>query len=449
MSQPIYIVTAYRWGHNNDGGRIYWAGADEDEAIRHAKAAKHGDGGKYGVAVDEWIGDEHRQVEYFRSGGNANATQPEFSLVQELWARVGANVVDLEVPSVQAIVEREKRMVEALCPQAEEPTRPDEGDMIAVPEPSSEGRAAVWMAFVAKTNDALDSLDKFKADVANQLGAINRRLTVLGHPAEEPVSFDSERERAKQVILVILYYAERPCSLDQIHTAAYWAHRRFADTQPGYLSAWPIMRMLRGPGIDKFDLLLGELVAEGKVETKEIDHGGHKGFRFALRGDVELGGLSDGAMDAIAYATAQVSGKGAEQVSRESRQISRAWQAAQHGEEINIYLDSLGDDEYEEYMTQGEDIGRQMDAVADPPDNPTLQELRERAGYSVEEVECVMDWDGGTEERYENDTMCIATNERRALGALYSRPGVVLNENDIRNAEAATRAEAEKAADGT
>lgn len=43
--------------------------------------------------------------------------------------------------------------------------------------------------------------------------------------------------------------------------------------------------------------------------------------------------------------------------------MSRAWREAQDGEEINIYLDSLGDDEYREYTAQAEKIGRQIDAV--------------------------------------------------------------------------------------
>lgn len=177
---------------------------------------------------------------------------------------------------------------------------------------------------------------------------------------------DHDKERAKQIILAIVHQAGGVFSnKTNLYKAFYHAHRQFADTQPGYLSAWPIVRMPRGPGIDRFDVLLGELMAEGKVETKEIDHGEHKGFRFALRGDVELGELPAGATEAIAYAAAQVCGKGAKQVSRESHEVSRAWRAAQDGEEINIYLDSLGDDEYREYMTQAEDIGRRIDAVLD------------------------------------------------------------------------------------
>jgi hypothetical protein len=176
---------------------------------------------------------------------------------------------------------------------------------------------------------------------------------------------EHDKERAKQILLEIIRQAGGVFdNKTNLYKAFYHAHLRFADEQPGYLSAWPIVRMPRGPGIDRFDMLLGELMAEAKVETKEINHGEYTGFRFALReSETERGDLPDGASEAIEYGVSQVRGKRTDQVSRESHEMSRAWQKAEDGEELNIYLDSLGDDEYREYTAQAESIGRQIDAV--------------------------------------------------------------------------------------
>ena len=130
--------------------------------------------------------------------------------------------------------------------------------------------------------------------------------------------------------------------------AFYYAHLRYADTQPGYLSNWPIVRMPRGPGIHDFDVLLGELMAEGKVETKQVDWESCSGFRFSLCEDsTKRSPLPAGAVEAIAFGVGQVSGKSAGQVSRESHESSRAWQNAQDGEELNIYVDTIPDEEYQ------------------------------------------------------------------------------------------------------
>jgi len=177
---------------------------------------------------------------------------------------------------------------------------------------------------------------------------------------------EQHKQRAKRIILEIIRQAGGIFdNKTNLYKAFYHAHLRFADTQPGYLSTWPIVRMTRGPGIDNFDVLLGELMAEGRVETKQTDHGQHKGFRFLLRGEQpECVDLPEGAIEAIAYGVAQVLGKRAAQVSRESHEVSRAWRDAEDGDELNIYLDSLDEDEYQDYVRRARKIALEIEALS-------------------------------------------------------------------------------------
>ncbi|MFH1269274.1 MAG: hypothetical protein ABIK89_26395 [Planctomycetota bacterium] len=172
---------------------------------------------------------------------------------------------------------------------------------------------------------------------------------------------DNDKELAKQIILEIVRQAGGTLTnKTNLYKAFYHAHLRFAETQPSYLSAWPIVRMPRGPGIDRFDVLLGELMAEGKLETKEVTLGEYRAFRFMLLKDVECGDLPVGAVDAIAYGVAQVEGKAAERVSRESHDMSRAWREAEDGEELNIYTDLLSDEEYQERIERSRALAEAM-----------------------------------------------------------------------------------------
>jgi len=158
-----------------------------------------------------------------------------------------------------------------------------------------------------------------------------------------------EKGLAKRIIVEIIRQAGGTFdNKTNLFKAFYYAHLRYADTQPGYLSNWPIVRMPRGPGIHDFDVLLGELMAEGEVETKQVDWGNCSGFRFSLCEEAaEPSPLPAVALEAITFGVREVSGKSAAQVSRESHESSRAWRNAQDGEELNIYVDTIPEEEYQ------------------------------------------------------------------------------------------------------
>lgn len=157
-----------------------------------------------------------------------------------------------------------------------------------------------------------------------------------------------EKEVAKQIITEIVHQAGGTLvGKASLSIAFYHAHLHFAESQPGYLSAWPIVHRPWGPGIHDLDLVLAELMAEGKVEAKQIASAGCIGFTLRMcDAGAKPSRLPEDAIRSIAYGVQQVVGRSAGQVSRDAHEVSRAWRNSQDGEELNIYTDNIPEDEY-------------------------------------------------------------------------------------------------------
>lgn len=159
-----------------------------------------------------------------------------------------------------------------------------------------------------------------------------------------------EKQKAKQIILEIIRQAGGSLTnKTNLYKAFYYAHLQYAANNPDLLSTWPIVRMPLGPGIDKFDVLIGELVAEGMLEIEEVKFGEHTGFRFILTESASekvRQRLSDDACQAIAIGVKAVKGKTADRVSQDSHDQSRTWRDAKDGEELPIYADLFSEEEY-------------------------------------------------------------------------------------------------------
>lgn len=163
---------------------------------------------------------------------------------------------------------------------------------------------------------------------------------------------DEHTKLAKNVMLAILSLAKEsgqgPLSWAELDKVWYVAHVRFADTQAGYLTSWPTVRGVDGPQIGKGGLMC-KLIHEWKAGFDE------DGWRFIPLTGFSAGDLPDGAVEAIQYGVDQSTGT--------SHMGSRAWRLGKNGDELNIYLDSLSDEVYAEYMTQGEAIGKTIKEV--------------------------------------------------------------------------------------
>ena len=155
-----------------------------------------------------------------------------------------------------------------------------------------------------------------------------------------------DKKRAKAIIVEIIRQAGGRFRNKTNLFKAFWrAHVAYASSHLLPLSDWPIVRMPQGPGIDRFDQLIGELMAEGVVETEEEPCGEFTRIVFHLATEGE-GDLGPDEIEAIRAGVDAVSGQTAARVSDDSHDESRAWQGAKNGDEIDVFLDVMSDEEY-------------------------------------------------------------------------------------------------------
>ena len=134
----------------------------------------------------------------------------------------------------------------------------------------------------------------------------------------------------------------------RLYKAFYFAHLYYAELAPGYLSDWPIVKMPHGPGIDRGAELIAELKQAGVIATEHVQEGPFQSVRFQLsRADLPGEPLSDEATDAIRQAVQLVQERTAGDLSEMTHEFSRSWNSAQQGEELNIYIDLIPEDEYD------------------------------------------------------------------------------------------------------
>ncbi|WP_373650573.1 hypothetical protein [Schlesneria sp. DSM 10557] len=148
-------------------------------------------------------------------------------------------------------------------------------------------------------------------------------------------------DRAKQIIVEIIRQSGGEFHNKTNLYKAFWiAHLSFADATGGILSTWPIVKMPNGPGIDRHQILLGELLTDGIIEIEQKE-GQYEAFIFRLSDKTSIPQMEDEELDAIKDGIAGVRGKSAKQVSFESHENSISWNQADIGEEMNLYLDII------------------------------------------------------------------------------------------------------------
>ena len=160
------------------------------------------------------------------------------------------------------------------------------------------------------------------------------------------MSPEAQKDRAKRIIVELVRQAGGVFYNKTNLFKAFWrAHLAYSADHPGYLSAWPIVKMPQGPGIDRADQLIGEMLEEGWLTLTEQSMGQHTGLVFALGDTVPPCALDRQAVAAIREGVAAVDGKRASTVSDESHRDSRAWNQAEMGKELDVYIDLVPDDE--------------------------------------------------------------------------------------------------------
>jgi hypothetical protein len=158
-----------------------------------------------------------------------------------------------------------------------------------------------------------------------------------------------DKIRAEQVIYEIIRQMRGELvGKTKLFKAFYFAHLIYAENSTGFLSEWPIVRMPHGPGIHASSELERDLVDAGAITKEDIKVGPFPTVLYKIAGGTCPGGtLPEPAVAAIQKAVSFVRDKSAAELSELTHEHSRSWNQALDGDELNVYIDMIPDDEYE------------------------------------------------------------------------------------------------------
>ncbi len=155
-----------------------------------------------------------------------------------------------------------------------------------------------------------------------------------------------QKEQAKEVICLILAAAGGELKKKvALYKAFYYAHLYYWRESEGTLTDYPIVRMPQGPGIDDAKNLLEELETEGRIRICKEQYGPYHEYAYALKQPYTID-PNDARYRAIEKAVEFVKDRSTAELSQITHDYSRSWQQAANGEELNIYIDLLEEEEY-------------------------------------------------------------------------------------------------------
>lgn len=173
------------------------------------------------------------------------------------------------------------------------------------------------------------------------------------------------RTTARDVILELLRNADGEWTgKTKLFKAFYFAHLYYANQNPRLLTDWPIARMPEGPGIDKSHQLFGALVKDGCLTVERVHEGPYPEYRYRLTDKAKSSPpLPDDAKAAIKEAALFCQGKTAAELSQITHDRSRSWIEAKDGDILDIYIDTIPDEEYEKRRGEIEESDKQLTAI--------------------------------------------------------------------------------------
>lgn len=173
----------------------------------------------------------------------------------------------------------------------------------------------------------------------------------------------ADLNRAAQVVHEIIRLSGgRISSKARLYKAFYFAHLVYAQKNPDYLTDWPIVKMPHGPGIHDAQAVIGKLIADKSVEERRTSVGPYPATEYRLLTD-DVPELPLEAIDAIKAAVDFVKDKSAAELSELTHEYSHSWQQAEDGDELNIYIDLLTDEEYEHQKQEVDAIAADLEKV--------------------------------------------------------------------------------------
>ncbi len=170
------------------------------------------------------------------------------------------------------------------------------------------------------------------------------------------------RSKAHDVILEIIRNADGEWTgKTKLFKAFYFAHLYYANERPALLTDWPIARMPQGPGIDKSHKLFHELERDGYLVIEAVHEGPYPESRYRLTDKGKNAERPpEDARAAIKDAALFCFPKTAAELSQITHERSRSWIEGRDGDILNIYIDTIPDDEYERRQQEIGQLDREL-----------------------------------------------------------------------------------------
>lgn len=171
-----------------------------------------------------------------------------------------------------------------------------------------------------------------------------------------------QRSKAKSILVAIVQAAGGSFNgKTRLYKAFYVAHLMHFRDHQGVLSDYPIVRMPKGPAVDKGDALLSELRSEGILQVGTRPVGPYLEEVFTLARPVEKLGKAEA--DSIQRAVEWIGDKPASELSDWTHEFSNTWEETPNGSQMNIYADLLSESEYAEMKQRHQEARGLVDAV--------------------------------------------------------------------------------------
>jgi len=162
-------------------------------------------------------------------------------------------------------------------------------------------------------------------------------------------SSQDDRQLAKRLIVEIVRQSNGEFQGKvRLNKAFYLAQLCYAAKHPTPITRWPIVHQPLGPAVHDLDGLIRELRRDGALHIESVPIGPYHGHRFRLGPGAERWNLPDDQKSAVREAVTFVKERRGDELTEITHECSRAWQCTRDGEEMDIYLDVISDEEFEE-----------------------------------------------------------------------------------------------------
>jgi len=163
-----------------------------------------------------------------------------------------------------------------------------------------------------------------------------------------PPRTEHDRQRAKSLLVFIVRAgSDGILGRARLYKAFYAAHVIYLRDHGRALTPWPLVHMPYGPGVDEGDALLQELESERAVLAERALVGPYAASRYRPGPESSRYRLDEApAAEAVTKAVTWVEARSTAQLTADTHDFSRSWQATRDGEELPIALDTMSDDEY-------------------------------------------------------------------------------------------------------